>query len=421
MTHSSRDHAAHWGLSCASFLLFTAVSVLVGTTSAFGVVKRDTPLLMEKLVLGTVALPNVPGGSFQLLSDAYERGFCRFDLARSYGGGKCEELFGQWLDKSGVNREDLLLITKGGMGNDKYGDPNRPMCSKESIQSELSASLEALKTDYVDMYMLHRDDPRISAGQFVEWMNELREDGLIRAWGVSNWNLKRLEQAHDYAISRGLMPPSATSPQLSLAVPSDEVWPTTHSLSCPSKVGEIEWYKANGVEIMGWEALAKGFMAVPTLWREHEVNLSTFHGPDAEIGSETWRMQRIQRAYCTQLNYARRRIATQLAKESGMSLAQVALLYSLAKGEHVSVLVGADRCSHLDEMAAIRDWSLDDEAFNCLTAATKKSSVVSRVAAEIQEAKEATVSLQKKVLVTPSTTQSFNETMISSVVEPVLA
>jgi aryl-alcohol dehydrogenase-like predicted oxidoreductase len=71
---------------------------------------------MEKLVLGTVALPNVPGGSFQLLSDAYERGFCRFDLARSYGGGKCEELFGQWLDKSGVNREDLLLITKGGMG-----------------------------------------------------------------------------------------------------------------------------------------------------------------------------------------------------------------------------------------------------------------------------------------------------------------
>jgi len=78
---------------------------------------------MENLVLGTVALPFVPGDPMQLLDDAYERGFCRFDLARTYGAGKSEKVFGKWLAESGVDRDSLHLVTKGGMGNDKYGDP----------------------------------------------------------------------------------------------------------------------------------------------------------------------------------------------------------------------------------------------------------------------------------------------------------
>ena len=134
---------------------------------------------------------------------------------------------------------------------------------------------------------------------------------------------------------------------------------------------------------MGWEALAKGFMAVPTLWRRHELDFSTFHGPDAEMGTDLWRLQRIQRAYCTPGNYVRRDIALKLAKDSGLTLAQIALLYSLGKGDHVSVLVGADRCSHLDEMASIRQYALDQEAIDCLTAASMKPAVVSRVAEDV--------------------------------------
>ena len=73
-----------------------------------------------------------------------------------------------------------------------------------------------------------------------------------------------------------------------------------------------------------------------------------------------------------------------LAKQSGLTLAQIALLYSLAKGDHVSVLVGADRTSHLDEMASIRNYALDQEALDCLTAASMKPAIVSRVAEEVQ-------------------------------------
>uniref|UniRef100_A0A7S2EX32 NADP-dependent oxidoreductase domain-containing protein n=1 Tax=Trieres chinensis TaxID=1514140 RepID=A0A7S2EX32_TRICV len=353
--------------------------------AAFGVTKTSTPRSMDQLVLGTVALPRVPCGSDKLLDDAYERGFRRFDLARTYGLGKSEELFGRWHTSSGVDRETLHLVTKGGMGDDKYGDPNRPLCTRESLGGEIEASLEALRTDSADLYMLHRDDLRIPVETFVDWLNELKEDGLIERWGVSNWSLRRIHKAYVYAQQTGKAPPTATSPQLSLAVPSDNaIWPSTHSVSCPSKTGEIDWYGAHGIEVMGWEALAKGFMAVPTLWREHEVHFSTFHGPDAEAGSDEWRMQRIQRAYCTPANYERRKIAAAIAKENGMSLAQVALLYCLSKGDHVSVLVGAERAQHLDEMVALRDYELDQEAVDCLTAASTKPNIVERVAQDLR-------------------------------------
>lgn len=376
---------------CFLFFLFPCVE-------GFGINKRSESRPMDRLVLGTVGLPNVPGdGPLKLLDDAYERGFCRFDLARTYGAGKSEAIFGQWVKERNIDRSTIKIVTKGGMGNDKYGNPDREMCTSESLGSELSASLKALNTDHADLYMLHRDDLRIPVEEFVNWMNDLKSQGLIRRWGVSNWSLQRIHQAYTYAIQNNMEPPTGTSPQLSLAVPLSDVWPSTHSLSCPSKLKEIEWYREHGIEVMGWEALAKGFMAVPTLWRPHEVHYSTFHGPEGELGSDLWRLQRIQRAYCTPQNYERRRISMEIAKQSGLSLAQVALLYSLAKGDHVSVLVGADRTAHLDEMAAIRDYSLDQDALDCLTAASTKSSLVSKVSNELNSWKLDETKLSYKV------------------------
>lgn len=355
-------------------LFLVSAAVNMGNVSGFGVVKNTIPRSMENLVLGTVALPNLPNGNpDQLLDDAYERGFRRFDLARTYGMGKSEKIFGKWMEEGvrcgSVDREEITVVTKGGMGNDKYGDPDRELCTRESLRGELMSSLESLRTDYADLYMLHRDDPRIECSDFVDWMNELKQDGYIQRWGVSNWSHDRIKSACSYAEATEQAKPTASSPQLSLAVPKGLVWPSTESLSCPSKIDEISWYKKEGIEIMGWEALAKGFMAVPDLWSEDSIDTAFLNGPDAEIGSNDWRTQRIQRAYCTPENYERRNIANMLAKESGLSLAQVSLLYSLQKGDHVSVLVGAEETKHLDEMAGLREWSLDSEAFNSLTAA----------------------------------------------------
>jgi len=252
------------------------------------------------------------------------------------------------------------------MGQDKYGDPDREMCTPGSLRNELMLSLEALQTDYADTYMLHRDDLRIETSDFVDWMNEFVKEGLIKSWGVSNWSYDRIRDACDYANKSGLEQISATSPQLSLAVPKGLVWPTTTSVSCPSQVDELAHYKNMGIEVMGWESLAKGFMAVPDLWQEESLDKDFLNGPDAELGSSDWRLQRMQRAYCTRDNYERRKLASVIAEKAGLSLAQVALIYSLQKGEHISVLVGADCFKHLDEMVDICNWKLDKEAYEKL-------------------------------------------------------
>jgi len=386
--------------------------------TSFGVIPTATPRSMDSLVLGTVALPNVPSGDpFQLLTDAYERGFSRFDLARTYGMGKSETIFGEWMKECNIDRSTIGIVTKGGMGNDKYGDPNRELCTSKSLRSELTASLGALKTDYADLYMLHRDDVRIDVREFVDWMNDLRKEGLIHEWGVSNWSAKRVKEAYDYAQENGLAPPTATSPQLSLAVPLVEVWPSTESLSCQSKDQDIAWYKEHGIEVMGWESLAKGFMAVPTLWRSHEIPNYVMHGPDPEIGTDAWRLSRIQRAYCTPHNYQRRNIASKIANESGLTLAQVSLLYLLTKCDNISVLVGADRTSHLDEMAELQNWALDDDALQCLTKASMRPFEEKQAEQWKQHQMPTTLeNLEKTIGMVPkidATTQDAKETTIA--------
>ena len=116
-------------LSLTTTLL--SLTLLPSGSNAFQVIPTSSPNhSMEQLVLGTVNLPNLPcKDPNQFLDDAYERGFRRFDLARTYGLGKSEKIFGKWMEQalqSGqVDREELTVLTKGGMGNDKYGDPSK--------------------------------------------------------------------------------------------------------------------------------------------------------------------------------------------------------------------------------------------------------------------------------------------------------
>eukprot|EP00521_Asterionellopsis_glacialis_P007285 CAMPEP_0195283026 /NCGR_PEP_ID=MMETSP0707-20130614/1713_1 /TAXON_ID=33640 /ORGANISM="Asterionellopsis glacialis, Strain CCMP134" /LENGTH=448 /DNA_ID=CAMNT_0040342127 /DNA_START=192 /DNA_END=1535 /DNA_ORIENTATION=+ len=359
-------------------LKISILAVVIGQAFSYGVHESKNAHQLSRLVLGTVALPkveaNCDGGADALLNHAYEKGFTRFDLARTYGLGESERLFGEWHSKSShVNRDELCLVTKGGMGKDKYGDPNRPLATRESLRSELSASLKALQTDYVDLYMLHRDDLRMDVGIFTEWMNELIEEGKVKRWGVSNWSTERIKEAHIYAAERNMQPPTANSPQLSLAVPTVQVWPSTETLSFSGFTNEnMDWHKKNGVEVMGWESLAKGFLAVPNMWNHvtpQDVHLmhKKLEANQYELGTDEWRMARVQRAYCSPENFMRREIAKNIAFRNGLSLAQVSLLYSLSRGKHVSVLVGAELPQHLDEMAALEHLELDVDASEALS------------------------------------------------------
>ena len=136
------------------------------------------------------------------------------DTARIYGFGDCEAALGRWLVR-GNNRERVFLGTKGGHPDPSSMHTGR--LDRKELEYDMCKSLEALRTDHVDMYYLHRDDPSRPAGDIMETLNSFIESGFTSHIGVSNWSADRIAQAQEYAQIHGLTGLSADQPQFSLA------------------------------------------------------------------------------------------------------------------------------------------------------------------------------------------------------------
>lgn len=115
-----------------------------------------------------------------LISTAHENGINFYDHADIYGGGECEEIFGNAFGKTGLRREDVILQTKSGIHNYRYD------FSKEHILETVHDSLRRLKTDYIDILLLHRPDALMEPEEIAEAFDLLHNSGKVRNFGVSN-------------------------------------------------------------------------------------------------------------------------------------------------------------------------------------------------------------------------------------------
>ena len=102
-------------------------------------------------------------------------------------------------------------------------------------------------------YTCSTDDARLGVDKFVDWINAIVKTGKVKRWGVSNWSFERFQAAYEYATENGLVPPSANSPQFSLAAHVCDVWPSTQSIFQPHHLVDIDWYAERGVELLCWE------------------------------------------------------------------------------------------------------------------------------------------------------------------------
>lgn len=153
---------------------------------------------VSRIVCGTAAAPyNTGADCNELLSGMLALGVNVFDTARVYGGA--ERALGRWISGCGV-REDIVLITKC-CHPDIFG---RRRVNARSMRADLKRSLSLLNTGYVDIFLLHRDDPSVPAGELVEELNALHAEGRIGAFGGSNWTYARVAEANEYAYARGL-------------------------------------------------------------------------------------------------------------------------------------------------------------------------------------------------------------------------
>ena len=127
----------------------------------------------------------------------YDLGITTFDHADIYGSYTCEERWGEAIGHDKNFRNKIQLVTKCGI---KLVSPNRPDhkikmydTSRQHIINSVERSLKNLKTDYLDLLLIHRPDPFMNADETAETLTELIDSGKIRAAGVSNFNPSQID------------------------------------------------------------------------------------------------------------------------------------------------------------------------------------------------------------------------------------
>lgn len=272
---------------------------------------------VSRLALGSAFYnPEDKDPWFDVLDEFVGRGGTVLDTGRHYG--RSEDVLGLWLASRGA-RDRVIVITKGGHGqcHGLSADDFAP-----TIEEELTTSLERLNTDYVDLYMLHRDSPTVPVADIMNYLNSHVERGRVRALGASNWEYHRVKEANAYAGAHGLKGFAAVSNHISLAEASGPFFP---GLISAGEDGE-RWHSQTGIPLIAWSSQARGFFT------------GRYSKPPDPQDSFAVRMAEI---YCTEDNFERLRRATEFGKEKGgYSAIEVALAWLLQKPFPLVPIVG---------------------------------------------------------------------------------
>ncbi len=130
-------------------------------------------------------------GIVDLIHGCLEQGITTFDHADVYGDYACESLFGEALAQAGVGRGSIQLVTKCGIKPVSSQRPGRRVKSYDTSRSHIVASVESslrcLRTEYIDLLLIHRPDPLMDPRQVADAFASLRESGKVRHFGVSNF------------------------------------------------------------------------------------------------------------------------------------------------------------------------------------------------------------------------------------------
>ncbi len=285
---------------------------------------------LPRIIFGTMPLGNTDATAFSLLDSITEMGCYAFDTAHAYGDGASEQVIGNWMETRN-NRSEVIVIDKGA-----HPVRGRNRVDPESIKQDLQESLCRLKTDYIDLFLLHRDDPTVPVGPIIEVLNDLKNEGKIVLFGTSNWNQKRLEEATEYAQKNGLFTFSVASNQYSLAIQYDDPYPGTLSINSSSDDSEWQWYRETQYPLLAWSSLARGFFS----GKFTRDNLAAFTDPQSLMSI---------RCYAREDNFVRLDRARRLAEEKGTTVPQIALAYIFQQPLNCFAITGTLNITHFKE------------------------------------------------------------------------
>jgi aryl-alcohol dehydrogenase-like predicted oxidoreductase len=286
---------------------------------------------VSKVVLGTDRTKMMANeDEFEILDEAFDAGINTFDSAACYG--EAEVSLGRWIEARGI-RDKVVILTKGANPND-YRKRTTPF----DILSDIEDSFAKLRTDYIDIYILHRDDTTKPVGPIVEILNELHEKGRIGAFGGSNWTMERTMEANKYAKEHGLLPFQVCSPSFSLAECLGDPWGGSVTLSGPQNEKWRQWIADQRMPVFAYSSLARGFLSGRLKSTEEKIAHDIIGFGADEYGFP--------------INYERLRRAEILAAEKGYTVSQIAYAWVMQQKVNVFGLTKPGSRKHIDETIA---------------------------------------------------------------------
>jgi aryl-alcohol dehydrogenase-like predicted oxidoreductase len=272
------------------------------------------------------------------LRQALDAGINFFDTANVYSSGASEEVLGRFL-KAHASREEIVIATKvhGAM---RHNDPNGRGLSRKAIFTEVEHSLRRLQTDYIDLYQIHRWDYDTPIEETLEALHDLVKSGKVRYIGASSMYSWQFAKALYLADLHGWTRFVSMQNHYNLIYREEE------REMMPLCIAE-------GIGVLPWSPLARGRLARP--WTaEATKRLETdqfgkgMYAPTAEADHKV--VDRLE----------------ELSKQRGISQAQLALAWMLAKPFVTSPIIGATKPGHLADAIAALDVKLTPDEIAAL-------------------------------------------------------
>lgn len=291
---------------------------------------------VSRLCLGAMMFGGATSSedSIRIIDRALDAGINFFDTANGYNGGKSETLVGEALEGK---RHKAVLVTKVASN---MGDwPNAGGLSRAHIMNEVDNSLRRLRTDYIDIYMLHRPDYSTPLEETIEAMGDLVKQGKVRYLGMSNYYAWQMTTALWIADRRN-MAPVVCSQHLYNIVNRD------------IELEHLPFCQEYGVGMMAYSPLARG-----VLTGKYQLNQELPEGSRAARGDA--------RIHESELRDESLEVAMKLkplAERLGKPMSQLALNWVLGNPIITSVIVGPRTMEQFEDNLGCLDWEIDDEA-----------------------------------------------------------
>lgn len=291
-----------------------------------------TGLRVSKICLGTWGIGGAGWDSYSdesrmdAIKAALECGINFIDTAPAYNAGKAECYVGETLNKL-KKRKEVVISTKCG---NKFVDGKYLRCgSKESILKQCDESLKNLKTDYIDIYLVHWPDPDVELEETIDAVSTLKKEGKILHAGVSNFSKEQIEEAQKYCKIE------AFQPQYSLADRKDEKL--------------IRWAYEQGLGIMTYGTLGGGILT------GNYRKLRTFEQTDSRNRFYPYFKEPLFSKAMELLT-----IMDQIAEERNVSLAQIAEKWVIQERFVSSCIIGTQSRARVEENCRNLQWELTD-------------------------------------------------------------